>query len=335
MAITMTELAKRLNLSQSTVSLVLNDRDKGRVRPELAETIRRAAAETGFRPNRAAADLRRQRSNTIGVAMAYWNNPQRTELVYQLHNEIIRRNYRPLFSFFSTDSEQRTATELLLSSNLDAILTMEPKLLPDKLDLPAVSFFHEDPRFDAVMLDRETGLRLTLELLKKTGHIRIGWLGHDFDDERTRMIPELAAEYGLTLPEEAFIHDPAIYARMETPGALDLLRRLPPSKQPTVLLCHNDMIAFSAIRRLHECGIRVPEDMSVTGDDNTSLCGRMIPSLTSTGYETGGILAEKLIDAVLRRLETPEAPRRVEILPARLFPRESTAAARTHNLNPE
>ena len=40
MAITMTELAKRLNLSQSTVSLVLNNRDKGRVRPELAERIR-------------------------------------------------------------------------------------------------------------------------------------------------------------------------------------------------------------------------------------------------------------------------------------------------------
>ena len=44
MAMTMTELAKRLNLSQSTVSLVLNNRDKGRVRPELAERIRQEAA---------------------------------------------------------------------------------------------------------------------------------------------------------------------------------------------------------------------------------------------------------------------------------------------------
>ena len=103
MAITMTELARRLNLSQSTVSLVLNNRDKGRVRPELAERVRQEAAATGFRLNRAASDLRRRCSNTIGVALAYSDNFYRAELVTTLHAEIVRRGYRPLFAFFSSD----------------------------------------------------------------------------------------------------------------------------------------------------------------------------------------------------------------------------------------
>ena len=151
MAITMTELAKRLNLSQSTVSLVLNNRDKGRVR----ERIRQEASATGFRLNRAASDLRRRRSNTIGVALAYSNNFYRAELVTALHAEIVRRGYRPLFAFFNNDMEQRSATRLLLDNNLDAIITLEPQWLPDHLDLPVVSLFHPDPRFDAVLQDAD------------------------------------------------------------------------------------------------------------------------------------------------------------------------------------
>ena len=177
MAMTMTELANRLNLSQSTVSLVLNNRDKGRVRPELAERVRREAAATGFRLNRAAADLRRRRSNTIGVALAYSNNFYRAELVTALHAEIIRRGYRPLFAFFHNDMEQQSATGLLLDNNLDAIITLEPQWLPDHLDLPVVSLFHRDPRFDAVVQDVEAGLRLSLECLRKAGIAGSGGTG--------------------------------------------------------------------------------------------------------------------------------------------------------------
>ena len=102
MAITMTELAKRLNLSQSTVSLVLNNRDKGRVRPELAERIRQEASATGFRLNRAASDLRRRRSNTIGVALPSPQNGYHATLIFELHQEIIQRGYCPVFAFFET-----------------------------------------------------------------------------------------------------------------------------------------------------------------------------------------------------------------------------------------
>ena len=328
MAITMTELARRLNLSQSTVSLVMNGRDRGRVRPELAERIRRAADETGFRPNRAAADLRRQCSNTIGVAMAFSNNPHRSELVNELHGEIVRRKYRPLFTFFSTDAEQRTATDLLLSSNLDAIITLEPRLLPDKLELPVVSYFHDDPRFDAVLLASADGLRLTLSHLKELGHRRIGWIGLDGSNERSQLISRLTREAGLEPAVELNIRDADLYRRMERPGALDCLCKLDPNRLPTAVVCHNDMIALLTIRRLHEAGLRVPGDISVIGQDNIFLCTQLTPSLTTIGYENCFVIARKLVDSVFRRMENPDLPRQVELLPPRLFPRERAAAPR-------
>ncbi len=328
MSITMTELAKRLNLSQSTVSLVLNNRDKGRVRPELAEQIRQMAQATGFRPNRAAADLRRRCSNTIGVAIAYSNNFHRTELVNELHTEIVRRNYRPLFAFFSTEEEQRAATDLLLSSNLDAIITLEPKLLPDKLNLPVVSFSHEDPRFDAVVFDFETGIQQTFDHLKSLGHYRFGWIGFGSIDTRSRMLAELAPAAGVEFIPEATLRMDPPYPYIEKPGALDWWKDLPQDARPTAIICHNDTVAIYTIRRLREAGFRVPEDISVIGLDNINLCTQITPTLSSIGYENSGIIARKLIDLVFRRMEKPSSPRHVEHLAPKLFPRESTASSR-------
>lgn len=324
MSITMTELARRLNLSQSTVSLVLNNRDKNRVRPELAEKIRQAAQETGFRPNRAAADLRRRCSNTIGVAIAYSNNLHRMELVNELHSEIVRRHYRPLFAFFSTDEEQRTATELLLSSSLDAIITLEPKLLPDKLNLPVVSFSHEDPRFDALLFDFETGILQTFEHLKSLGHHRFGWIGFGFTDPRTRLLAEMAPAAGVEFIPEVTLYLNPPYSPMAQTGALNWWRDLPKSSLPTAIICHNDTIALYTIRRLQEAGFRVPEDFSIIGLDNIHFCTQITPTLTSIGYENSGIIAQKLVDLVFRRMEKPNAPRHVEYLSPKLFAREST-----------
>lgn len=328
MAMTMTELAKRLNLSQSTVSLVLNNRDKGRVRPELAERIRQEAAATGFRLNRAASDLRRRRSNTIGVALAYSNNFYRAELVTALHAEIVRRGYRPLFAFFNNDMEQRSATRLLLDNNLDAIITLEPQWLPDHLDLPVVSLFHPDPRFDAVLQDAEAGLRLTLECLRELGHHRLGWYGYDESDERSRLLPILAHEYEMELPEEFTIRRSDIYRLVENRQIFEPLCRAPRAERPTALLCHNDTIAITILRRLHECGLRVPEDLSLIGHDNVDLCERLVPTITSVGYGSRELLARKLVDRVLERLACPEQPRSVEVLPPQLFCRESIGAPR-------
>ncbi len=326
MAITMSELAKQLNLSQSTVSLVLNNRDKGRVRPELAAKIRETARATGFRRNRAAVDLRSRTSNIIGVAMAYSDNLSRAELVIALHEAITRRNYRPLFAFFYQDAEQGPATDLLLESNPAAIITLEPQRLPDHLNLPVVSFHHADPRFDAIINDVDGGIELTFSHLRQLGHHRIGWIGMTDIDYRSRQITRLAPQCGFEL-EERFclkVEDP--YAFIADPGCLDVWRDIPRAELPTAVLCHNDTVALSISRRLHDLGIRVPEEISLIGCDDIRVSSLLTPSLSSISFGSQRDLAERLVKRVLERLAAPDLPRRVEVLPARLVQRESVIA---------
>ena len=99
MSITMTELAKRLDLSQSTISRALNYKDGGRMKPELAARIREAARQAGFHPNQAAATLRTGASKMIGVSLPTPRNLRNAELAAALHHEIISHGYLPFFAF--------------------------------------------------------------------------------------------------------------------------------------------------------------------------------------------------------------------------------------------
>lgn len=328
MATTMKDLARELKISHSTISLVLNGRDAGRVSPELAGRIRQLAHETGFRLNRAASDLRRRRSFALGVGLAYSNNVYHAELVSALHSEIVRRRYRPLFSFFNSPEEQKSATALLLSSNLDGIITMEPELLPDQLDIPAVGFFHDDPRFDAVLLDVARGMVITFRQLRALGYERVGcfYLDSGGGDRRFALFSELAGQHGMTVVPELCVNTATLYEEVATEHAFSRLGRLRRDCFPAAVLCHNDTVAIMLLRRLRECGLRVPEEIALVGQDNIFLAAQQTPSLTTIGYGTPAVVAEKLVDRVLKRIESPGLKRSVEKIPPELFLRESCPA---------
>ena len=107
MPVTMTELARRLNLSQSTVSRALNHRDAGRMKPALAKRIREEARKAGYRLNRAAATLRTGESNMIGVSLPTPRNLRNAELTAALHHEIVARGFLPFFAFHEKKEEQK------------------------------------------------------------------------------------------------------------------------------------------------------------------------------------------------------------------------------------
>ena len=325
MAMTMTELAKRLNLSQSTVSLVLNNRDKGRVRPELAERIRQEAAATGFRLNRAASDLRRRRSNTIGVALPSPQNGYHATLIFELHQEIIQRGYCPVFAFFETEEEQKNSTQLLLNSNVEAIITGEPRWLPDTLELPVVSFYSPDCRFDSVELGNEAALHLALKYLHRLGHRSVGWLGSD-SEWRAQHLPEIAAVYGMSVRLSAEKLPAKTLVCADGMALVDQYRKRNGSL-PSAFLAHNDMVAMGAIRQLHELGFRVPNEVSMIGQDDLADTRYTIPALTTIAYETPAYIAQTLLDHIFRRMNDPEGEPRRTIIPPRLVIRESCAAA--------
>lgn len=321
---TMIELAKELKLSQSTVSLVLNNRDHKRINPETARRVREKAAELGFRPNVAAADLRRQRSSVIGIALPSTLNPYHAALAYSLHNEFVHRKFRPMFSFFETDEEQQAATEFLLAGNIALLVTGEPRWLPSPCPIPVVSFSFAISGIDSLLFDYQKTAELTLRYLCELGHRRIAWLGM-LQEPRHHWLTEYAAAADIDYCVVSVAQRTLDYSSGFE--LADLLLEKYKGNLPTALIVHNDPVAIGVIRRLHERGFSVPGDFSVIGQDNLDGGRCAIPSLTTVTYETPGKIAARLAEMAVARLDRPE-PTSVKniVVPPELVIRESCRA---------
>ena len=100
---------------------------------------------------------------------------------------------------------------------------------------------------------------------------------------------------------------------------------------PTAIISVNDYLAMGVYRSLGMHGLRIPEDVSVAGFDNTHVAENLYPSLTSVdvgGQEIGRVS----VQLIIARLADPKRPQQIVEMPARLVPRESTAAARITSL---
>ena len=319
--ITMTELAKRLCLSQSTVSRALNGKDKGRMKSGLAARIREEAEKMGYQPNPAAATLRTGVSKMIGVSLPSPRNLRNAELAAALHHEIVAQGYLPFFAFHENREEQKRKIPSLLSLNLAGLITIEPNALPDLPDLPIVGYYYQDERFDLLQLDMRDMIHQILAYLQKLGHRKIAVIGLD-GDVRYPVFFESLADYGMICPDSCRI----LFSGFFPPGGdlFDcLLRQTEGEPPPTAILVHNDPLALAVMRRIRECGYSVPADFSVVGNEDIALARESVPSLTSVRYETPEILAQKMVAMLLERRAHPERPLQRILIKPELVIRES------------
>jgi LacI family transcriptional regulator len=161
------------------------------------------------------------------------------------------------------------------------------------------------------------------------GHRRFGLLsahteGNDRAIARGAGVRAALAQAGLALDEACVQHGP-----IDLGAAADMMRRLlalGPKRRPTAVLGTNDIFAVGAMVACREQGVRIPDEVSITGCDNTDLGATQTPALTSIRtpiVETGRAAAEQ----VVARLEgTPYDAFR--LLGFELVPRGSTAPPR-------
>ena len=327
---TMKELAKQLNLSQSTISRVLNNKGSKTASPEVAKRIRDAARKYNFYPDRAAAQLRRGKSNTVGVLLPSPKNFYYAEIISNIHHTLMSNGYSPIFSFWENDLEKEKACNTILSWNIDAIITVEPQLIPDTFKKAVVSFFTEDPRFDCVMPDHFSAVRQILNYLKECGHSRICWCG-SAEASRKKILDKLAPEMELDLTSCSFTEGISCVDFGAGRQIADTIVNSIEKPYPTALIAHNDNVAMGVIRRLHEHGFHVPDDFSVIGQDNLAHAQNMVPSITTVQYFVREPIGQFLVDMVLDRIKNPNTQHIVRLIDAALIVRESSGRVREKN----
>ena len=331
-------LAAHLDLSQTTVSLVLNDSPSAKSIPqETRQRVMDAARELKYRPNYFARSLRKSRSMSVGVIAPDLSEGYFTLVMSGVEQHLIRSHY-----FYFTASHywhQELIAEyprMLLERAVDGFLLLNTPVEFEQSTVPvvAISAHRKVAGVTNIVVDHYRAAMLALQHLYDLGHRKIAFMrGPEViidSDFRWSGILHVARELGLQVR-------PELTTRLEMSswspelGYLPMKAMLERTRDFTALFCFNDISAVGAIRAIQDAGLRVPEDISVIGFDDIISAAYYRPSLTTVRQplrEMGTVGAELLLD----RIAHPEKPYPDEIvMQPELIVRESTGPAPTGN----
>jgi len=332
-SISLIDVANHAGVSRATASLVL--RESPLVARATRERVNRAVEELGYVYNRGAANLRSQRTKTIGLLVSNISNPFFSELTIGVDATLDAAGY---VAFLANTGESLDRQERFLrrmrEQNVDGVVlcpvtgtstSVLRQLKSWKMPCVQTLRFVSAREGDYVGSDYELGLEQVTEHLIRLGHKRIAFVGGDRAHSATR---ERRAEFSSAmarhdLPEDLILTVPT--TRQAGMDAVDTV--LHASKPPTAAVCFNDIVAFGFMVGLQRRGIQPGADFAVTGVDDVPDAAMSFPTLTTFSTLSRQV-GETAAELLLRRIENPNGvPERIK-LPTRLFIRESSGGPR-------
>ena len=302
------DIARMAGVSVGTVSRILNHAtnvDEG-IRQRTMEVIRQVNYRSGRRGRRAAArsvTTAPDRTHTLalispGMGSAWKSNELWTS--YMAGIEAACQERRCRLTLYMADAKQEDIAREI-SRNSDGLLIKMENALPDYLKelitlLPAVGFgaAHTFDPLPQVIVDNNAGGVIATEELLRRGHHRIAFVNHEACNEmfiaRSNGYLEVMKSTGHYRPEYLIEFSPGnrdvrqVVDPERTPpdmsGALERLLSLP--ERPTAVVFGNDWAAFGFLTACQARGVRIPDDFSIIGmDDTGSLCNFLKPTLSS------------------------------------------------------
>jgi DNA-binding LacI/PurR family transcriptional regulator len=282
---TIHDVAARAGVSKSLVSLVL--RGAPNVSEHRRAAVAKAIAELGYRPSAAARSLVERRTRTIGVLVADLHNPFFAEVFDGLRTHAVELGYRTLLgSGDRLGTEEEATVETMLELRVEGLVLLSPRvsagMVRDAARTTPVAIAGTNlriPGVDTVSSDEPKGTALAVEHLVGLGHRRIAHIAGTASRRDPRREGYEAAMRRAGLGDCVRViageHD------TDEGGYIGMRELLADPVLPTAVLAHNDLAAVGALSAMDEAGVRVPEDVSLVGYDNSYLAGIRHLSLTS------------------------------------------------------
>ncbi len=314
--ITIYSIAKEAEVSPATVSRVLTK--SAPVSPEKRQRVEAVIAKHDYRPSAIARSLNDTKTHTIGIMVADIRNPYYAAMVVACEVEAQKRGYTVVLSSLLNDKElelqhlrkmhsQRVDAIIQLGSSTDDLMIsndfiLEVKRISRTVPFVTTGFLPGIENCYQISVDTEKSIQLVLDYLISLGHKRIALAGGRMDVAATNIMRQqflyTAGRQGLEYYPEYIVDSP--YTVEGGYSCFNELRRRSP-KQPTAVVCINDFVAIGFCKAAHEAGLRIPDDLSLVGFDNTYLADFMSPSLTSVDYDYehyGVVLTSVAIEAI-------------------------------------
>jgi len=332
--IQMADIARMAGVSASTVSRALADNPL--VSARTRAHIKQIAKQAGYQVDPVASSLRSRRSSTICVAVPLMHaqgqplsDPFMMTMLALLAEELTARGYSMLLS--RVDQHRDGWIERLVRSrHADGIILLGQSYEHQSMDAAAQGGWPmvvwgsriAGQSYLSVGSDNRQGGELATRYLIDTCHRRIAFLGDD-------QLPEIAqrfAGFRAMLTAHGLPFDPRLHVRcafLGEHGYQAMRALLKKTAPPDAIVAAADVIALGALRALNDHGLRVPQDVALTGFDDLPLARDSQPPLTTIAQDFGAG-ARALVERLLAIIEgAPADPAQSLELPVRLVVRES------------
>ena len=326
------DIALATGVSATTVASILSGRDVVRVSQTTRERVVASAAELGYRRNQLATALRTGRTNTLGiVSPLVWGGVEHnirllylTELLTMISVATARAGMNAMT--FIDSSFEELSTHSVADGRVEGIILFG---LPTDLEgasewiseleatgIPIVEIGSCYSRHQ-IHADNVGGAKRAVGYLWEQGHRSVGcWLAptqHFSTSWRRDGFEAAVREAGLDAQQAPIVtNEQEFQTLLQSPN------------RPTAFFCSSDRIAVEAYKYLREASLRVPDDMSIIGFDNSVLAEAMLPQLSSVQNPLGA-MAEAAVSLLLAQLEGKEISHPNVLIETPLVLRDSAA----------
>lgn len=319
--ITIYDIAKKINVSPSTISRVLGNSDYP-VSHELREKVLKAAKEMNYHPNLWARNLKKKNSRNIGIVLPSISNPFYPSVVRGIEDVAYENDYTLFICSGDRNKErEKNYIKYLMENFARGIITIftDPttdgindfvnqggvvlSIHGEKLDNPQICGFYFDKNREGYIATRH---------LIDLGHKKIAFLTAPLTNplriHKIEGYKRALVEAGIAINEEYIYIASREYDVdymdnvYDCQVGLELTRQLLlKNPEVTAILCMNDIMALGCISELQNQGYKIPEDYSVVGFDDSFFSNLIKPKITTVRFEKYNIgrLAMQMLNDII------------------------------------
>lgn len=328
-SVTMSDIAKSMDISTVTVSKALGDKDG--VSEELREKIKQKANEMGYRFSYTSKNSKEGFTFNISIVVAkhfindasafYW-------VIYRSLVELLQKqNYYGILDVISDrDHSERIMPNSVVDKKVDGAIVLGQfddeyvnELLGMEIPVVFLDFYSSDSRTDTILSDSFFGSYMLTNHLINAGHRKIGFLGtiNSTSSIQDRYLGYYKAllEKNIPLREEWIIKDRGVGGTLF--NRFDL-----PAQKPTAFVCNCDESAYVLLNQLKNEGYNVPDDISIVGYDNHIYSTISNPRITTIDVDSKRMSYEA-VETIIRKIRDKNYSRGRTLVTGKLIERDS------------
>jgi LacI family transcriptional regulator len=312
--VTSRDVAEKAGVSRVTVSMILNRSSTASFSDATRKRVMEAAEELGYRPNAAGRMLVKGNSETIGLVVCHAELLRYDGFIPQVLHAIARVNqahgYRVLLEVVEGNTTPDAYRNMVDSRQIDGLIVIDPAtddpqlrtLVDENFPLVLLGSVRHAAEH-SINFSTRRAVEMTIDHLVGLGHQHIAHVsysppGYVATDARLAAFRHALEKHGLDPAA------PVAYGAFSSASGYEATKQLlAGSVRPTAIFAGNDTIAIGVIAALFEAGLRVPQDIAVTGFDNLPVSRFLSPPLTTINNpaDEQGTLAAEMLIRLLRR----------------------------------